>query len=119
MRSLHGGTYADKGKFFELEDSLTLGEIQKYKDEGRLAEIVIPIDQMFCTYSKVIVKKDWERLAYNGNAFPKQAAETENDIQDSEKVRVYDEKEAFIGVYQYREKSREYTIIKMFYLEDR
>lgn len=104
---------------FELKDSLTLGEIQKYKEEGRLAEVLIPIDRIFDTYSKVIVQKEWEKLAYNGNAFPEQAAVTENHICDLEKVRVYDEKESFIGVYQYQEEKKEYTIIKMFYLEER
>ena len=33
-------------------------------------------------------------------------------------VRVYDDVEDFIGVYQYHEKEREYRIRKMFYIKE-
>ena len=42
---------------FELEDSLTLGEIEKKKQDGTLMEAIIPIDAMFPECRSVDVKR--------------------------------------------------------------
>ena len=34
------------------------------------------------------------------------------EIQDKERVRVYDSRSHFIGIYEYRSKVREYRIVK-------
>ncbi len=102
---------------FEIKDSLTLDEIRNIKDEGTLDEILTPIDAMFAKYQKMVVREKWESLAYNGNPLNDKAVRIADGekILDKSKVRVYDEKGNFIGVYQYSADRGEYSIIKMFY----
>ena len=59
--------------------------------------------------------KQWERLAYNGNRLPGDAVMTEVSFKNGEKVRVYDERKDFIGIYQFEEGKRELALVKMFY----
>ena len=96
---------------FEIKDSLTLAQIEVLKKEDRLSEILIPIDQMFANYPSIIVSGEAARLAYND-------VRKDENILDEAYVRVYDDVEDFIGVYQYHEKEREYRIRKMFYIKE-
>ena len=44
---------------FRIEDAKTLDEIETLKQEGKLAELLVPIDAMFPSYPKITVKDDW------------------------------------------------------------
>ena len=103
---------------FEIKDSLTLAQIEVLKKEDRLSEILIPIDQMFANYPSIIVSGESARLAYNGNGIKDRDVRKDENILDEAYVRVYDDVEDFIGVYQYHEKEREYRIRKMFYIKE-
>ena len=103
---------------FEIGDSLTLEQIEVLKKEDRLSEIVVPIDQMFADYPRITVSGEAARLAYNGNGIKDRDARKEKNVLDEAYVRVYDDVEDFIGVYQYHEKEREYRIRKMFYIKE-
>jgi tRNA pseudouridine55 synthase len=102
---------------FEIKDSLTLDEIRNKRDEGMLESILTPIDEMFSECQKVIVNEKWEALAYNGNPLYGKAIHCLDGekVLDKSKVRVYDEKGNFIGLYQYSADRDEYSIVKMFY----
>ena len=102
---------------FEIKDSLTLDEIRMKKDEGTLCDILTPIDEMFSECQKMVVGEQWEYLAYNGNSLQRKAVRLLNGekVLDKSKVRVYDEKGNFIGLYQYIADRGEYSIVKMFY----
>ena len=102
---------------FEIKDSLTLDEIRNKKDEGTLSEILTPIDAMFSEYQRMVVNEKWELLAYNGNPLYGKAVRLLDGekVLDKSKVRVYDEKGSFIGLYQYSADREEYSIVKMFY----
>ncbi len=104
---------------FRIEDSLTLAQIEEYKAAGKLMQIVLPVDQMFADYRAVTVTEEGERPAYNGNALSEKMVWTEERLPDQEKVRVYDRKGDFIGIYRFEEGRREYTIMKMFYLGEK
>ena len=100
---------------FYLKDSLTLGEVQKKRDLGELSEVLIPIDKMFETYEAVKLKPEYVSLVYNGNTFlPKHLCER-IELTDGKKVRVYDEKNQFIAIYQYGKESNLFKIEKMFF----
>ena len=101
---------------FEIKDSLTLAQIEVLKKEDRLSEILI--DQMFANYPSIIVSGEAARLAYNGNGIKDRDVRKDENILDEAYVRVYDDVEDFIGVYQYHEKEREYRIRKMFYIKE-
>lgn len=105
---------------FEIKDSVTLEEITKKKEEDKLEMILTPIDAMFPDYPKAVVKKRWEQLAYNGNVLYAKAVQTEetgngSKIADKAYIRLYDEEEQFIALYQYTAAKDEYSIVKMFY----
>ena len=102
---------------FEIKDSLTLDEIRNIKEEGTLDSILTPIDAMFFEYPSLVVREKWESLAYNGNPLGDRAVRILDGekILDKNKVRVYDKKGNFIGVYQYSADRGEYSIVKMFY----
>lgn len=102
---------------FEIKDSLTLDEIRNIKEEGTLDAILTPIDAMFLEYPSLVVSEKWESLAYNGNPLGDRAVRILDGekILDKNKVRVYDKKGNFIGVYQYSADRGEYSIVKMFY----
>lgn len=101
---------------FMIEDSLTLSEVEKLRDEEKLLMNIIPIDEMFADYKQVIVKQDWENPAYNGNSLSEKAVKPVENLVDAEKVRLYNDRGDFIGIYEYMKKRREYRIVKMFYL---
>ena len=103
---------------FEIKDSLTLAQIEILKKEDRLSEILVPMDQMFADYPRIIVSGEAARLAYNGNGIKDRDVRKDENILDEAYVRVYDDEEDFIGVYQYHEKEREYRIRKMFYIKE-
>ncbi len=110
---------------FEIGEAYTLDEISELCREEKLQRVVLPVDEMFSEYREVAVKEKWDSLVHNGNGFPEKAVlqkpEGESptpEIQDKERVRVYDSRSHFIGIYEYRSKVREYRIVKMFFNKD-
>lgn len=102
---------------FKLEDAKTLAEIEELKQEGKLEEILIPIDEMFPSYPKITVKESWKAFAKNGNPLELKML-TDDSGQDTEcQVRLYDETGKFIAIYQWKEKEKKYHIVKMFFNE--
>ena len=105
---------------FELKDSYKLEEIAKIKAEGNLEKVLMPVDALFPQYPQIVVKKKWEKLAYNGNGLPVRAVfyggqDKSQKPLDGEFVRLYDEEGQFLAIYQYTASKNEYSIIKMFY----
>ena len=81
---------------FLLEDSLRLSEVERLRDEGRLEEAILPVDEVFTAHPKAVLKKESSRLGYNGNSFRKTDL-TVQDVKEGE-IRVYDHAGAFIGI---------------------
>lgn len=110
---------------FRVEDALTLSEIEsRVKSQG--AEIapqewetsdfdfIRSVDSVFLQYEKAVVKKEWNKLLYNGNRLPEAAWKEEPEAAGSERIRVYDEEEHFIGLYEYQQEKQEYKPVKLF-----
>lgn len=100
---------------FAIEESLTLETIERRKDEGALEACVIPVDEMFSEYGKVIVKARAETVARNGGILSER--DVDGRLTDEDTVRLYDEKGHFIALYQWKECSRDYHLVKMFFPE--
>ncbi len=98
---------------FLLEDSLRLSEVERLRDEGRLEEAILPVDEVFTAHPKAVLKKESSRLGYNGNSFRKTDL-TVQDVKEGE-IRVYDHAGAFIGIYAWHPGQRLYRPVKMFY----
>lgn len=100
---------------FHIEDSLTLDQVAAYKAEGRLEEILTPIDEMFSEYEAVTLKKEFASFAYNGNMFMPKHIREKIELSDGRFVRVYDEEGTFIAIYKFEKAKRMFCIEKMFY----
>ncbi|MBS6397511.1 MAG: tRNA pseudouridine(55) synthase TruB [Clostridiales bacterium] len=95
---------------FEIEDSLTLAQVEQLRDEGCLSEIVLPVDQVFAGLPAVYLTEEASRLGYNGNPLSRRELG-----QEAERVRVYDHAGIFIGIYEYDSNRKMYRPVKMFY----
>lgn len=100
---------------FRIEDAKTLDEIETLKQEGKLAELLVPIDAMFPSYPKITVKDDWKAFAKNGNPLDLKMLKGACGQDEETQVRLYDESGKFIAIYQWKEKK--YHIVKMFFNE--
>ena len=100
---------------FRIEDAKTLDEIETLKQEGKLAELLVPIDAMFPFYPKITVKDDWKAFAKNGNPLDLKMLKEACGQDEETPVRLYDESGKFIAIYQWKEKK--YHIVKMFFNE--
>ena len=103
---------------FDISQSVTLGKVEELVKAGRLSEILIPIDEMFASYEKVTVKKEFASLVYNGNFFlPKHILEQRTRSHKTP-VRVYDEAGVFLAIYEFDGRRNLFGIQKMFYSKD-
>lgn len=103
---------------FQIEDSVTLDEVAQKKDQGRLEDIICPIDRVFIQYPQGSVIPQWESLARNGGVLPEKAVQTDGrELADGSFVRLYDEDGAFIALYVWCGQNSEYRIKKMFFHE--
>ena len=85
---------------FRIEDAKTLDEIETLKQEGKLAELLVPIDAMFPFYPKITVKDDWKAFAKNGNPLDLKMLKEACGQDEETQVRLYDKSGKFIAIYQ-------------------
>ena len=98
---------------FELSESLTLSEIESYRDQGTLLEHIMPIEDMFPEYTRVVIKEEFCRFIYNGNPFKEDYIEKKNSEITTPQVCVYDSHGEFVGIYK-KESNTTYKPVKMF-----
>ena len=90
-----------KSSGFKIEHAHTLTEIEEAVRAETIDDWIIPIEKVFLKYQKGTVKKEYDKILFNGNPLKKDAFfETAIDI--TKKLRVYDEKEHFIGIYYWK-----------------
>lgn len=107
---------------FSIEDSRKLSDVENHFKEQTLDEIIIPIDKMFENLKAVTLTAEAARAVCNGNGFQKKGINaaisnsTENaEFIDAERVRVYGEDGSFIAIYEYRQKTDDFKIVRMFF----
>ena len=100
---------------FELKDSVTLAQVQELKDCGRLADVLVPIDEMFLDYETVTLKSEFMALVYNGNTFLPKNLNHRIELTDGKMVRVYDGEGRFIAIYKFNKEKYIFKLEKMFY----
>ena len=99
---------------FELADTLKLAEIDALTKEGSVEERIISVDELFEDYTKVWMKQEFDVVVHNGNRVKKRMFE-EKLSSNTERLRVYDSKGEFIGIYEYSEERSDFKPVKMFY----
>ncbi len=97
---------------FTLDTALTLSRIEELRDEGALEKYIVPVEEMFPDWPKVRMKKEFDRLAENGNPFRPEQAVAAEGIPD--RIRLYTSEGRFIGTYGYRQEKDRYQPIKIF-----
>lgn len=128
---------------FRIEEALTLAELEKLRDEGTIASVIVPPDAIFAGCRAVIVNAAGGRMAQNGNQLspvqiarivspeawrrmrtrtggqPAPAMQAEPDTgfgkpADGEQARVYDEDGKFYGIYACSSADGVWKPVKMF-----
>lgn len=100
---------------FDIKDALTLEQVSVLKQEGRLGEILIPIDEMFSDYEAVTLKEEFMSFVYNGNVFFPKHLNQYIELTDGKMVRVYDGDGNFIAIYKFIKDKYLFKIEKMFF----
>ncbi len=100
---------------FEIEEALPLAVIEQMAKDGTIASVVIPVEEMLNSYEKVFVKEEFTKLLHNGNPLKLSQLTEKKAFKDTEKVRVYDADQIFIGVYSYRKDQHLLKNEKMFF----
>lgn len=116
---------------FGLDQAYKLSEIQMLSDEGRLSEILMPVETVFEGLLAVQVTGNGQKLLENGNPLEaghvcfmdKTAGGLETmgadaglsrAFENGRQVRVYDESGHFTGVYEWRKAEGRFKPVKMF-----
>ncbi len=97
---------------FPLSESLRLEELEKLVKEGRLEEVLIPVDRVFDQYRPGVVKEEFVALAYNGNKLEFEQVGLDK-VLPKERIRLYNQAGEFVGLYE--EDKNRLKILKMFY----
>jgi tRNA pseudouridine55 synthase len=97
---------------FLLEDTLKLSDLQKLKAEGRLAEAVYPLEEVFADCPEIRATDEvLDKLVKNGNPFRLKGTGT---ISDGDSYKVYSMDGQFLGIYEYKEEKGMLYPKKMF-----
>ncbi len=99
---------------FNVEDAITLSQIEEARDNGTLENYIVPVDEMLNSHSKCVVSEDAEKLVYNGNIFTSRNTRFKMNHEDGQVVRVYTHNDEFIGLYMYVAEKKIYKPMKMF-----
>ena len=99
---------------FELKDTLKLAQIDELAKLGMVEDKIISVDELFEDYTKVWVKQEFDVVVHNGNRVEKRMF-TEKLPLNTERLRVYDSKNVFIGIFEYSEERKDFKPVKMFY----
>ncbi len=103
---------------FGIEDAYTLFQIEDMAKEGKLCEILLPVEKVFEKLPEIRVKETAMKALLNGNQLKKEEILMLSDeALKAEEVRVYGADGRFYGVYGYQEGRKLFCPIKMFFPE--
>ena len=99
---------------FNIEDSLSLSQIEQYVLDKQIEQYILPVDEALIDYKKIVVKNQFSKLLYNGNPLELKMLVDNYELKIDDLVRVYDEDGTFIAIYQLKNNML-LKNIKMFY----
>ena len=103
---------------FGIEDAYTLSQIEDMAKEGKLCEILLPVEKVFEKLPEIRVKETAMKALLNGNQLKKEEILMLSDeALKAEEVRVYGSDGRIYGVYGYQEGRKLFCPIKMFFPE--
>lgn len=99
---------------FEIGEARRLDEVEKIVQDGRLGEILIPLDSVFEDLPKAVVPPREAQRAFNGNAVSGKGVRMQRKPEPGERCRIYDPDGHFIGIYRYDAGRTRFELEKMF-----
>lgn len=110
---------------FAVKDALRLSEIEKLAAEESLGlpkeawkseqfSFLQGTDTVFLQYDAAVVKREFEKLLYNGNRMRPEMFADYDTNWENDAIRVYDEAERFIGIYKFDTERKDYKPLKVF-----
>lgn len=99
---------------FSVESCLRIEDLQKAKEEDKLADCLVSVDSLFSDYPAFSFLEKYSKYADNGNRLASHMLREEMKIDDRAMVRIYNEKGLFYGIYKYDRKSDEFKPVKLF-----
>ena len=101
---------------FALQDALRLSEIEELvkKESEEAYSFVRPVDSVFLQYKKAVIRKEFNKLLYNGNRMAKSMFVVYDSEWEQEQIRVYDEEGRFIGIYRFDPERGDFKPVKLF-----
>lgn len=97
---------------FGISDAKTLDEIANINSSGKLDDILVRVDSVFGDCKAINTPAKADVYLYNGNKLDIRNFECR--FKAGEKVRVYDSKDVFCGLYEYIEAEKMLKPVKMF-----
>ena len=97
---------------YSFDNSFTLSEIESYRDEDRLDEIIHPLEDLFSCV-KLQCSPESASLLENGNKIPFSMVE-EADVKEEQMVGLYHPDQRFVGLYK---KKNDCYKLEKFFLE--
>lgn len=82
---------------FEESGARTIAQLQELADQDRLEEALIPVDQVFDSYPRVVIGDPYEKAALNGNPLPAEAVGQE--AAAGRMTRIYTADDTFVGLF--------------------
>ena len=109
---------------FQNHNSLKLAEIEKLVQAEELESYISSIDSMYPEYPQIHMKKQGDKLVYNGNKFNRKMIESLKEGcrleqpnatgEEPDRFLTYDSMGTFIGIYEYHLENQEFAPYKMF-----
>ena len=84
---------------FYIDNAIKLDDIHKFLQNNKLNDILLPMDIVLSEYKKIIVLNKANKFLYNGNKISFNYLKNKENLQQNEKVIVYDEDNNLIGIY--------------------
>lgn len=99
---------------FGIADAVTLDKVEQARDEGKLSDLILPIDSFLVKYPAVSVVTEFEKYLYNGNQLGMHMLTEPVKPKDGDGFRVYDRSGKLIGLYLYRADKKQLHPEKVF-----
>ncbi|MGN1181052.1 MAG: tRNA pseudouridine(55) synthase TruB [Suilimivivens sp.] len=103
---------------FRADNAYTLSQLQNLADEGKLTDVLVPVERMFEQLPCIMVKEEAMKALLNGNQLKREEIrELSPEAVEAEEVRVYSSDGKFYGIYGYQKERKLFCPVKMFFPE--
>lgn len=110
---------------FLLKDALKIGEIGQLVQEcakelppeawsRACFPFVRSVDSVFTQYQKAVVPEQFAKVLYNGNRIEPEMIRSFEASMQQKPIRIYDEKDHFIGIYEFQQERGNFKPVKVF-----